>query len=139
MTRRTRTVIIVVAAVVAIPVVAYVGLIANLFIVPGVDAYFKTADFDSAAWKARALDGDPKWPTRLRMADDLVAGKRLSGLTRSQVEDLLGPPDDTGYFKEWSMVYWLGPERGFVGIDSEWLVVRVNEKGVVEEFRLVRD
>ncbi len=37
------------------------------------------------------------------------------------------------------MVYWLGPERGLIRIDSEWLVLRLDEGGVVREFRIVRD
>ncbi len=139
MTKRTRTLILVAAVVVGVTVAAYAGLIGYLFLAPVVEAHVKAVRFDSAKWKARSLDGDRMWPTRLRMADDLVDSKRLARATRQQVEELLGPPDETEYFKDWSMVYWLGPERGTFRIDSEWLVLRLNESGVVAEFELVRD
>jgi hypothetical protein len=38
---------------------------------------------------------------------------------------LLGEPPKTEYFKEFDLVYYLGPERGFMGIDSEWLVLKL--------------
>jgi hypothetical protein len=31
------------------------------------------------------------------------------------------------------------PERGFISIDSEWLVVRFDTAGKVSEYRIVRD
>ena len=37
------------------------------------------------------------------------------------------------------MVYWLGDERGYMSIDSEWLVVRLDGEGKVAEYRIVRD
>ena len=52
---------------------------------------------------------------------------------------MLGEPPHTGYFKDWDLVYWLGRERGFISIDSEWLVVRLDPKGWVREYRIVRD
>jgi hypothetical protein len=52
---------------------------------------------------------------------------------------LLGEPSDEGYFREWDFVYWLGPERSYMGIDSEWLVVRLGRDGRVTEYRIVRD
>ena len=99
----------------------------------------KTRAFDSGRWRTRALDGDARWPTRLRMADDLVASGRLSGASRAEVERLLGPPDNTTYFSHWSMVYWLGPERGMMPVDSEWLVLRIGAQGTVTECRIARD
>ena len=41
-------------------------------------------------------------------------------------------PRSTEYFRDWSLVYNLGRERGFMAIDSEWLVVRI---GVGEEVK----
>lgn len=139
MTKRKRALIIGAVVLISVPVLVYLGLVAHLFLAPEIEARVKAADFDSAAWKARSLDGDNMWPTRLRMVDDLLESNRLSGATRQQVEQLLGPPDATEYFKDWSMVYWLGPERGTFRIDSEWLVLRLDEKGVVRELRSVTD
>ena len=85
------------------------------------------------------MDGDPGWPTRLRMIDDLMASKRLNGLKRDQVESLLGPRDDTDKWEDWDLVYWLGPERGLIRIDSEWLVIRFDSGERVTDYQLVRD
>jgi hypothetical protein len=109
------------------------------FMQPEVDAYRHRDQFNSADWKSRSLDGDAMWPTRLRMVDDLMQRKHLEGQPRARVEELLGPPDRTEYFRDWDMVYFLGPERGYTRIDSEWLVLRLSAAGTVTEYRLTRD
>src|SRR5262245_61954220 len=91
---------------------------------------------DPVAWK------DPSQVERgirLAMADRLVAWGTLRRKTRSQVVELLGEPPDTGYFRSWDLVYWLGPERGYISIDSEWLVLRLGQDGRVIDSRIVRD
>jgi hypothetical protein len=138
-TKRSRIILIGAAALVATPLVVYVGTMAFLFLAPEVEAHSKATEFEAAAWKARSLDAGQMWPTRLRMVDDLLKSERLIGATRQQVEDLLGPPDKTEYFRDWTMVYWLGPERGAFRIDSEWLGIRLSQSGVVSEARLLRD
>lgn len=52
---------------------------------------------------------------------------------------MLGKPPATDYFSDWDLVYWLGPERGFLSIDSEWLVVKLDQNEVVTDFKIVRD
>ena len=92
--------------------------------------------FDPVAWH------DPirvKQGVRLGTADRLVGSGTSRGETRQDVIKLLGDPSDEGYFREWDLVYWLGPERGFISIDSEWLVVRLGRDGRVIECRIVRD
>jgi hypothetical protein len=37
------------------------------------------------------------------------------------------------------LVYWTGPERGLMSIDSEWLVMRLDGAGRVAEVSLVTD
>lgn len=80
-------------------------------------------------------------PLRVRgcMVDDLRRSHRLRGLSRAEVVALLGEPPPTNYFREYDLVYWLGPERSPLGIDSEWLVIRVDETGLVVEDRLITD
>lgn len=73
------------------------------------------------------------------MIEWLVRGGQLDALTRAQVIELLGSPDGGAYFRDWDFVYWLGPERGLVGLDSEWLVLRIGSDGRVAEYRVVRD
>lgn len=73
------------------------------------------------------------------MVDDLLERHQLTGMGRAEVVAILGEPDRTPYFREWDMIYWLGPERGLLGIDSEWLVLRVDERHRVVEHRIVTD
>ena len=73
------------------------------------------------------------------MADRLLVRGTLRGMTRAEAVGLLGEPPPTGYFADWDLVYWLGPERGVFRIDSEWLVLRLAADGRVAEARLVTD
>lgn len=102
------------------------------------------------AWSSRTVGrgfSAAVWPdekqvqngVRLEMADQIVEGKMLSGKTRAQVVEMLGEPPPIGYFRTWDMVYYLGDERGYMSIDSEWLVVRLDKEGNVSEYRIVRD
>jgi hypothetical protein len=74
------------------------------------------------------------------MVDWLFWTKKLDGRTRAEVIALLGPPDGGDYFREPdNLVYWLGPERGIMSIDSEWLVIRIGPDGRVSGYKLARD
>jgi len=92
--------------------------------------------FDGQAWRSREQTWDD---SAARMADRLIAQSTLQGMTRSEVVSLLGTPPQTRYFSDWDLVYWLGPERGFFSIDSEWLVVRLDARQRVIDYRIVRD
>jgi len=53
---------------------------------------------------------------------------------------LLGPRTQTVYFGDWDLVYYLGPGRyGNAVGDSEWLVFRLDDKGVVREYKIEHD
>lgn len=73
------------------------------------------------------------------MVDALLARQELRGRTRPEVVALLGEPDRTDYFRGYDLVYWLGPERGLMSIDSEWLVIRLDRAGRITERRIVTD
>ena len=92
--------------------------------------------FDPVAWRD---DSQVQEGVRLSMADWLIARGALLGKTRAEVVELLGEPPPTNYFSDWDMVYWLGPERGFLSIDSEWLVLRLAQDGRVMDNQIVRD
>jgi hypothetical protein len=102
----------------------------------GVD--FEPMPFDSATWRASTASHSPD-SERLRMADDLLLSCQLHGRSRDQVVALLGPADEVHYFKEYDLVYRLGPERSWIRIDSEWLLVKLDDHGVVSEATLGRD
>ncbi len=76
---------------------------------------------------------------RLRMADQLVKNKTLIGLSKSEVLNLLGDPGSHGYFKKFDLVYWLGPERSFISIDSEWLAILIDENDITTDAIIVND
>lgn len=52
---------------------------------------------------------------------------------------MLGPPEQRGHFSGWDIGYRLGQERGLIGIDSEWLVMRLDDNRRVEDVRVVTD
>ena len=58
----------------------------------------------------------------------------------SSLESILGKENDTSYFEAPSrLVYYLGDERGFISIDSEWLIFDVNDEGIVTNVNIVHD
>lgn len=93
--------------------------------------------FREAWWNTGQWD-DP-FHKRHRIADQLVRHRTLEGKTREEVTALLGPVAETTYFSDRDMVYHLGSERGWLKIDSEWLVLKLDESGVVEDSKIVRD
>jgi hypothetical protein len=90
-----------------------------------------------------------QWPGKIRSGCNRVSGWRwptgLSGGVRwwgkpgQRRSACSGKPSEEGYFREWDLVYWLGPERGYMSIDSEWMVLRLGKDGKVAECRIVRD
>ena len=82
------------------------------------------------------------WPPRLCMVDDLMSSGKLDGLTSQQVVELLGPPHDKSFpfgCTQCDIHYYLGPERGFIRIDSEWLFITFGKDGKVTRYWLYRD
>lgn len=92
--------------------------------------------FDSVEWQSVQSRTNA---VRIRMVDDLLRRHNFRGMTPDQVTALLGEPDKTEYFRNWDLVYWLGPERGFISIDSEWLVFRIDTQKEVSDYQIVRD
>jgi hypothetical protein len=110
-----------------------------LFGTPVVEQARHARAFDPAAWRANA-GRETDWPARLEMVDDLLRRHELRGLARDSVLRLLGPGDgDKGPSERSDLVYWLGPERGLIRIDSERLIISFGPDGRVSETRLVRD
>lgn len=73
------------------------------------------------------------------MVDDLLRRDLLLRRSRAEVVDLLGEPRPTGYTWDFDLVYWLGPEGGLAGVDSEWLGLSFGPDGRVREARVVTD
>lgn len=90
-------------------------------------------------WAADRENWSDPLKKRHRIADGFVLTGRLLGKSREELITLLGAPPRTDKFSDWEMVYPLGAERGFISIDMEWLVVRLNSSGKAVEARIVRD
>ena len=70
------------------------------------------------------------------MVDDLLEKHELRGMTRADVVALIGEPERSDIFPEYDMVYLLGPERGLIGTDFEYLVMRVDKSDHVTSVEL---
>lgn len=77
---------------------------------------------------------------RTLMIEKLFADYDFIDLSRKEVASLLGEPTKTAYFKNTNnLVYYLGPERGLMSVDSEWLIITFNEKDTVSKVEIKRD
>ncbi len=116
--------------------VVYILLLIGIFILaPKIESYTNRQYFDSQKWKENLTSSSN---LKQHMVDDLTAHHTLVGMPQKQIDQLLGKPPQTNYFKEFDYVYRLGPERGLIGIDSEWLGIRF-EDSIVVEVKLLTD
>lgn len=78
--------------------------------------------------------------SRQRMLADVIA--RLPHKSRSELEVMLGPSMDTPYFKSTGrdLIYATGPQRdSFFALDSEWLLIWLDEDGIYQRHAIVTD
>ncbi len=94
--------------------------------------------FDKAQWTNRERIAQAPY-IRLQMIHALLTQHPLTGMSREQVSDLLGEPESTDYFSDYDLVYWLGLERGFIRIDSEWLVIKLDDEQRVSTYQIRSD
>ncbi len=118
---------------IGLSIAGYVVLISFFILSPSIRNYATQTTFDSVRWKASLNKRDP---IRQRMISSLNANHNLIGKTQDQIEQLLGKPPVTRYFKEYDYVYWLGPEQSLFGIDSEWLCLKFENGKVIKADRL---
>lgn len=113
----------------------------SLWILSGsaVSNWWHQERFDPARWRAPADTSEVFWPTRLRMVDDLLARKVLQGLDRDSVRALLGPSNQGTPDSARTVRYYLGPERDWIRIDGEELVIQFDASGRVVDAGTVRD
>ena len=98
--------------------------------------------FDLSAWldpkSADYVQGDVT--PRQKMLAAVVA--KLPGSSRADLERTLGPSLETPYFMSTGrdLIYILGPERdSLFGIDSEWLLIWLDNKGMFERYEIAND
>ena len=109
----------------------FVGLIAAVLLA-GI-LYQSQRTFSTSKWISMPDE-------RTKIVDDLLEAHELLGMGEAEILDLLGQHDnDYGYFSEENrFVYRLGWERGFISIDSEWLILDFAD-GVVVDYFLTTD
>ncbi|WP_428737096.1 hypothetical protein [Sulfurimonas sp.] len=99
--------------------------------------------FDSIVWQNESSikSKNNSISAREKMLKDLVENV-LPNKTKNEIEDLLGKSLETVYFKsiDKDMVYYLGPQRdSFMNIDSEWLLIWLDDSGKFKDYRVVND
>ena len=98
--------------------------------------WLRGESFDQNKWLEAAKNANIH---RNEMADDLLRKFKLVGMGKEQIDSLLGTPTETDYFSTTcDYVYWLGPERGLIRIDSEWLCLQFDGRKVASA-GIVRD
>lgn len=112
---RTRALIVGVA-------VAFAGILAGFWY------WTRPIPFDSAVWKSESS-------ARQRMVDDLLVRRLLEGMSRAEVDALLGPPTPPDSVREGTYVYWAGSDGV---IDDAWLEIEF-ENDVVRNVRYCSD
>ena len=145
---RRRIVITLVIVGLILPVVIVAAGLGYMAAVPMISQWRHQIPFDSSVWKARSRDAGMSWPTRLRMVNDLLERQKLTGRTKESLVELLGQPDSIEELRNryhgpdaqrWNMAYHLGPERGFMSIDDEWLVFQLDRSSTVARVGVITD
>lgn len=122
---------------VGLPILAFVALIVQ-------DSWSEWqrcrgyTQFNPEVWQDPSLTVEPRY-VRSCMVDDLLASGRLTSQPQTELVRLLGEPTTQNGFTAYDLVYWLGPERSLISIDSEWLVITLDASGKVAEAQLVTD
>jgi hypothetical protein len=97
-------------------------------------------EFNRSAWLQAKITSDSP---RLRMADGLLRSAVLLGKSQSEIEAMLGPPTYTGYRdsglgRKFGLVYQLGPEREYPGIDIEYLALDFDPVGKIRDAHIFK-
>ena len=112
----------------------YLLFVGFLIFGPTVKSYLQQTSFESTQWKNHLDDQDR---IKQKMLRDLLSQHKLIGMTVENINQLLGSPPKTSYFRDYDYVYWLGPENG-LGVDSEWLCIKFRD-GVVAKADVLTD
>ena len=101
----------------------------------------KEIGFDSAVWKQTESfsyqEGDIT--ARQKMIKSVL--KLIKGKSKAEIVGLLGKGLDTEYFKSMGrdFIYILGPERSYISVDSEWLLLWFDKKNMLVKFKITTD
>lgn len=117
-------------------------LLASSFIPGSLPSGSHLSAFDRSIWlaptSAEYVKGDIT--PRQKMLAEVVTS--LPGSSRQELEQKLGPSLETGYFQSSGrdLIYVTGPQRdSFMAIDSEWLLIWLDDAGRFERYAIVND
>lgn len=99
-------------------------------------SFFAGSEFHQRGWFA---DADGRDGVRHAMGERLAQRGTLVGKTGQAVVELLGTPITHQEFRDWNLVYDLGPARGFLAIGRDFLVIKLGSSGVVTASRIMTD
>jgi hypothetical protein len=112
---------------------------------PEVRGYFRRVPFDSAVWQDQTRVYSDE-AVRKRMLPSLLHTHALVGDTPEELRALLGPPMERREYTCYAerlvsvapneMVYWIGPEEGFMAFDSLWLILTPGKLGTIDHYRV---
>ena len=112
--------------------IALLGLLAVFVMGAALGIARKGHTFSTEQWLAEPAD-------RTKIVDDLLENYSLVGMTEEKVLALLGQPsEETPFTEQNTLCYYLGDERGLISIDSEWLVLSLQD-GVVSSAVITTD
>lgn len=94
--------------------------------------------FDSALWQDEERYYSEPYP-RQQMLESVRSEVLVTGQSKEDVVDRLGPPTDTEKFADHGLVYWIGPEKGVISVDYQWLVIDFDEKGGLSSVAVTTD
>lgn len=114
--------------IIGLAIIGYITLVSYLILSPKLEGYANRREFDSKKWQLNLTTQDT---IKQKMVDDLFLKYKIIGMTRVEVNRILGVPPKTNYFKDYEYVYWLGHERG-IGVDSEWLGLKFENDVVIK-------
>lgn len=98
--------------------------------------------FDSLIWQA---DSSSNWNNGISLREQMlkdVLENKLPGKNKQEIEKILGPSLETNYFRsvDKDLIYYLGPQRDSVlNLDSEWLLIWLNEDGKFKSYKIAND
>lgn len=97
--------------------------------------------FDRSSWTASPPSVRGDITPRQKMLGDVVENL-LPGKSRNEIEEMLGKSEVTSYFEETGrdLIYMTGPERDTpFSIDSEWLLIWLDENSRFQRYAIYRD
>ncbi|HLG29447.1 MAG TPA: hypothetical protein VI387_04490 [Candidatus Brocadiales bacterium] len=99
--------------------------------------------FDPVVWQSdEAAQSDSGNITKRQMMLKSAVKEILPGKSRAEIEGLLGKSLDTAYFQETKrdLIYFMGPQRNSLfPIDSEWLLIWLDNQGNFKKYAVVSD